>query len=523
MKLKGMVMSALIIAAVFAAFSAPAAADYTFDGLAVKTVAGGNGTVQGDVYVCYGDHAGLESAKTFPYLTNYSLPDGTVKWARLYVGIWGGTDASKGWVNTTFNGHCEGNVSLNSSEDTATYSSGTNVYGSGWGVWTVSYNCTDNVSMDATNTAEAKTGGNIDGRVYGIALVVVYENTSLPKVQYWINEGNLNLNYGVDDPDYAFNCDFSWFNGTAYNCTEANLTALYYTGSNGEHDYLYLNAPDASDSPYNLSNISWNIPGYRRYQLDSNDIANGNSGGVSTSAFDLDSFTSANDSTPLKDIINTTANNYAIFWRGHDDNGNGTIDGGFYSWSPEGEAYVHPVLAVLKLKDITRVYDFSSSTPGTAGVDLWAFKDEVSAKPPTSNGVPNTEFSSTEYGYIKTDNGVYQSDDSDSDGNYAAHRFNFSIDETAPEKINVTWNGNAYHYLWTGLGATLYIWNSTGYEQLDSTTDWQEVTLTGEVTSNIDNYINAGNVTVLVEQNSVHQSGCASNIETDYVKLVVTP
>ena len=57
----------------------------------------------------------------------------------------------------------------------------------------------------------------------------------------------------------------------------------------------------------------------------------------------------------------------------------------------------------------------------------------------------------------------------------------------------------------------------------DSTTDWQEVTLTGEVTSNIDNYINAGNVTVLVEQNSVHQSGCASNIETDYVKLVVTP
>lgn len=371
MKLKGMVMSALIIAAVFAAFSAPAAADYTFDGLAVKTVAGGNGTVQGDVYVCYGDHAGLESAKTSPYLTNYSLPDGTVKWARLYVGIWGGTDASKGWVNTTFNGHCEGNVSLNSSEDTATYSSGTNVYGSGWGVWTVSYNCTDNVSMDATNTAEAKTGGNIDGRVYGIALVVVYENTSLPKVQYWINEGNLNLNYGVDDPDYAFNCDFSWFNGTAYNCTEANLTALYYTGSNGEHDYLYLNAPDASDSPYNLSNISWNIPGYRRYQLDSNDIANGNSGGVSTSAFDLDSFTSANDSTALKDVINTTANNYAIFWRGHDDNGNGTIDGGFYSWSPEGEAYVHPVVAVLKL-DLDYDVSIAASANQTVDTNVYA-------------------------------------------------------------------------------------------------------------------------------------------------------
>jgi hypothetical protein len=82
----------------------------------------------------------------------------------------------------------------------------------------------------------------------------VYENTSLPNVQYWVNEGNPNLNYVT-----PLNNNVSWFNGTAYNSTEANLIALYYTGTEGEHDYLYLNAPKASDSPYNLSNIGWNI------------------------------------------------------------------------------------------------------------------------------------------------------------------------------------------------------------------------------------------------------------------------
>ncbi len=49
MKLKGMVMSALIIAAVLAAFSAPAAADYDFDGYELKNMV--NGTVQGGVLV----------------------------------------------------------------------------------------------------------------------------------------------------------------------------------------------------------------------------------------------------------------------------------------------------------------------------------------------------------------------------------------------------------------------------------------------------------------------------------------
>jgi hypothetical protein len=496
----------------------PSAANYAYDGFEVKNMV--NGTVQGDVFASYGDHAGLASAN--PYETNYNVPSGTVKWARLYVGIWGGNKDNTGWVNTTLNAsgtvHYLGNVTLNGASDSnPTYSGGTNAYSSGNGVWMVSYNATNNVTMGAFNNVSARTGGSIDGRIYGIALVVVYESTDMPEVQYWVNEGNVNLDYATQ-----LNNNISWFNGTAYNSTEAKLTALYYTGTNGEHDYLYLNAPYASDSPYNLPNIGWNIPNYRRYQLDSNDVANSYSGLVSTSYFDLDSFTSSNDSTALKDIINTTAanSNYAIFWRGHDDNGNGIIDTSWNASGIEGEAYVHPILAVLKLKNITHVYDFSAG----AGVNKWAYKGQVSSKPPTANDVPSNSIDA--YSNIAADDGTYETYVTSTNNNYAAHRFNFSIAEASPTKFNVTWNGKGRHDNGgTYNGTYLYVWNGTSaaYEELANNSVGTDATLNGEVTSSINSYINAGNVTVLAVQKSAQSPLKKSRIETDYVKLVVTP
>ncbi len=161
-------------------------------------------------------------------------------------------------------------------------------------------------------------------------------------------------------------------------------------------------------------------------------------------------------------------------------------------------------------------YDFAVR----AGTDKWAYRDEVADKPPTTCDVPNIEFSS--YTAISADDGTYQHDYSNN--NYAAHRFNFSIDEDAANitAINVTWNGKGYRS--GGDGATLYICNGTGYKQLNSTNLATEVYLTGGVTSSISRYINAGNVTVLVEQNTAGGGYFSkSNIDTDYVKVVVTP
>lgn len=575
MKKRFLTMSIVMLAVIVTAFSAPASAYWAFDGYELKTMT--NGTIQGDVYVGGGHGAPTlvnnENPEN-PYNQTFEVPGAVgsngenVTWARLYVGVWGGTETDCGWLNVTFTNNTGtpttlDNVSLGFPEttcdgdqdDNPVYNTTvTSAYNSGHGCWLVALNCTSNVTS-GTNTANATTiGGTIDGRVYGIVLVVVYENTSSAKVQYWVNEGNVNLHYAQSQFFPELNNNVTWFNGTAYNSTEANLTVVYYTGDSNQNDYLFLNAPnDASDSPGNVSNdnIGWdNGSSYWKYQLDNKNVANSRSDNCSvnysdthcdcsgpgccgcrcncssaeqyiSSSFDFNCFSQTNDSTPLKDIINHTANNYAIFWRGHDDNGNGTIDGGWNATNAEGEIYLHPILAVLVLKNITHDYDFGSKLTGTPGEDAWAFKFENNSKPPTTCDVPNTEFSSTDYDEIEADDGTSQYDESED--NFAAHRFNFSIDEAAADidKINVTWNGKGWHDNENN-GATLYIWkDGTGYEQLDSNSVSTDATLTGERASSISNYINSGNVTILVEQNT-KESGSISYIETDYVKLVVT-
>jgi len=164
---------------------------------------------------------------------------------------------------------------------------------------------------------------------------------------------------------------------------------------------------------------------------------------------------------------------------------------------------------------------------GTTGCTyrcMHAYRPEVANKPPNTNNVPNTEFTDAQYDNIEWDDGTNQYDYSDSC--YAAHRFNFSViwDPSDVNKINVTWNGRGYNN--AGNGAQLYIWNGTAYEQppLATTNSGDWVYLTGEKTSSISDYINGGNVTVLVVQNT-SGSISRSRIRTDYVrfKLEVTP
>jgi hypothetical protein len=167
-------------------------------------------------------------------------------------------------------------------------------------------------------------------------------------------------------------------------------------------------------------------------------------------------------------------------------------------------------------------YDFDVR----AGTDKWAFEGEVSGTPATAND-PDGAIDS--YSNIRADDGTYETNVTSTNGKYAAQRFNFSIDDNEESwitKINVTWNGKGYRGTVGGNddGATLYIWNGTAYEELATNGDGTDSTLTGERTSSISNYINSGNVTVLVKQKSADAGARAhSHIETDYVKLVVTP
>ena len=60
------------------------------------------------------------------------------------------------------------------------------------GVYWLAYDVGTNISTGPVKV-EAKTEGDIDGRVYGIVLTAVYEDKEGTNTKYWIEEGNLNL------------------------------------------------------------------------------------------------------------------------------------------------------------------------------------------------------------------------------------------------------------------------------------------------------------------------------------------
>ena len=316
----------------------PVMATWNYDGYEVRTMESGN--IKGDVFISCGDTSGAGKS---PYTSNFSVPAGTEKYSRLYVGVWGGTETKTGTLDTVFNSVSLSTVNIGGKGDTnPTYTDGTNVYGRGNGVWWVSYNVTGSVNMGTLNSATATKGGLLD-KLYSIVLVTVYSDPSEPEIEYWINEGSINLHYVAPSYPWEQDLNFTWFNGSTITPVDARFDVVYLTSNEGEPDYLYFNPPDASDSPYN--NMAWDISTYQTHQLGDNDVADESDGGYVT----FKSFVSTNDSTPLKNLIST--DNYAVFWRGHDDNNDGEIFAEFDSSDPvEGEAYLGPVLAVLVLE-----------------------------------------------------------------------------------------------------------------------------------------------------------------------------
>ncbi len=240
-------------------------ADYGFDGVPytdqLKQVE--HGSVKGGVIVD-GGH-GLAVAKGQPYEQVFSVPDGIITFSRLYVGVWGGTEKRTGTLQTSFNDHEFETLELKGEND-----NNPEVYCSGHGVYWVTYDTTGYYTASGTNKAVARTSGEIDGRVYGIILVTVYEDDTGQKVDYWINEGNPNLHSLGWEGDIGYTNDEAYAEFSGINVNEASssgLTVAYLCGTEGENDYLYfndnkLNGDDVADSRDYFNLLTFDVSGY---------------------------------------------------------------------------------------------------------------------------------------------------------------------------------------------------------------------------------------------------------------------
>ena len=297
-----------------------AGALFSFDGVPYpdRLDLAAHGSLQGGVYV--GESRGLGFP---PYEQTFELPAGVqITWARLYVGVWGGTERYEGWVQTSFNGHDLGKTDLKGIND-----DNPQVYCSSHGVYWVHYDVTGKV-ISCLNTGIAETsrgekGSKLDGRVYGIILVAVYENKAAPEISYWVYDGNPSLHgLGWAGTTPSINnlasVDFRSAIDPA-NVDTARVTVVYLASNLDEPDYLEFNGQE----------------------IGGNDVANNGDG--ETYGIDLKHF----DVTPY-----TQAENQLRFLRGKDLNGDGMIetdDAG----NLEGEYYMHPVLAVLAVEHKT--------------------------------------------------------------------------------------------------------------------------------------------------------------------------
>ena len=291
-----------------------AGAIYSFDGVpyADKLDLVAHGTLKGGVYV--GESRGLGFP---PYEQTFDLPEGVaVKWARLYVGVWGGTERYEGWVHTSFNGYDLGKTFLRGINDDNPH-----VYCSSHGSYWIYYDVTDSVlpglNTGIADTSRGERGNKLDGRVYGIILVAIYEDENGSETSYWVCDGNPSLHgrgWAGTVPTINDRASVQ-FEGDIHpaNVETAHLTAAYLAGNPGEPDYLEFNG----------------------YNVGGNDVANNEDGetyGIDLKTFDVTSY--------------VQADNDLLFLRGKDINGDGKIDVDD-DGELEGEYYLHPVLAVL--------------------------------------------------------------------------------------------------------------------------------------------------------------------------------
>lgn len=173
-------------------------------------------------------------------------------------------------------------------------------------------------------------------------------------------------------------------------------------------------------------------------------------------------------------------------------------------------------------------YDYSNRTQGT---NIFAYDGADATQVPTNNTTPSTVLSSGEYVDIETDDASSHVFTTSTNNDYSMTRFVIEIDETEASvtQLSPTWIGKGTNANNGKVdGARLYIWNygSSSYTLVQQGADTEsEVTLTGDLTSSLTDYIGGGSsdtVTLLVVSDDKTNGNKDNSLYTDYVKLAVT-
>lgn len=345
--------SACLILVLITAMLVPScSALYNFDGFDLISVA--QGRVDGEVY-----QYTLTGLQNSPRTLTFDIPaDAQIQWSRTYVGVWGGTPRYTGWVQVSVNGNDFDQVKLYGQDDKTA-----NVWCTGYGVYWTAWDTTSFLkngqnSVVAT-TSQGQPENKLDGRIYGITTLVVAKTPGGSETRYWIMEGNVNLhgegwtegaNPTVNDETSA-----SFYISDLSGSPHANLTIVEITSTRWQPDYVqfnnkYLGSPvtDTTEYPAGAYDIADEISYNNGY--------GGPDGGIVMGRYyDIEIF----------DVTNLVqaGSNEVKFIRGIDLDHDGTIS--TTGEKPEGEDYVHPVLAILTLESS------GVSQPGTvSGSDI---------------------------------------------------------------------------------------------------------------------------------------------------------
>lgn len=264
------------------AVTGPALAGYAQPGYDLQVVKSEQGVEHGAVSYLTNPTWGISGLDT-QVTTSFTLSAcQDIRFARLYLDIWGGTRDYTSAISATLNGTPLGVVNIKgySADDNPTFDAAmTCVYGTGSGMWQVAYSGvggllhTDGTANVLSFTVTDPGGSGFDGRTACASLVAVYTDPGISQtLDYYLAEadGTVRKTPGTNNSPAERSLTFAGLDTD--DLVAATYVAGYTHGTAGQNDQLYFNGHALGDAAndialgttldYGPSNHAYDVTGH---------------------------------------------------------------------------------------------------------------------------------------------------------------------------------------------------------------------------------------------------------------------